>query len=340
MQKIPFAAEKLREWFAANKRDLPWRRTQDPYAIWVSEIMLQQTQVSVVIDYYQRWMERFPTIEALARAESAAVIKQWEGLGYYSRARHLHAAAQFLVAHHAGKLPSSKEELAKVKGLGPYTVGALLSFAFRQKCAAVDGNAIRVLTRYFALQEEVDQTETKNTLWKIAEAILPDTAPWEIVEGIIELGARVCKKEPQCSSCPLKGECRAFAWGIQNQLPKKGKKVEILKQTRNVFVICSQNRLLVKKTEGKKVMQDLYEFPSATATESSFPFSFPATQVAQLPQITHSFTRYRVTLFPTLWQAEEPVAVAGYEWVEEAMIREHPFSAGHRRILQNLKIGV
>jgi A/G-specific adenine glycosylase len=336
VQNIPFPAESLRHWFSLHKRELPWRKDPTPYAVWVSEIMLQQTQVSVVIDYYRRWMQRFPTIEALAQGTLEEVIKQWEGLGYYSRARHLHESAQFLVEQHGGQLPNERAALARVKGLGPYTIGAILSFAFRQKAAAVDGNAIRVLSRYFAVDEDVDQARVKKMLWQLAEDILPDRAPWEIVEGLIELGATLCKKEPLCMQCPLQKECRAVAWGVQNQLPKKSKKVEILKISRKVFIIYSKECVLVKKTEEKKVMADLYEFPYGEK-DAEFPFAIDAVFVHELPQLTHSFTRYRATLFPSVWQTAEAVEVPGFVWVPKEKLKEYPFSSGHRKILECLR---
>ena len=147
--------KKLLQWFLANKRDLPWRKDRTPYAVWISEVMLQQTQVVHVIPYFERWMEKFPTVEKLAKASLDEVIKIWEGLGYYSRARNLHVAAGQLLKYHNGKVPSCKEELKKIKGLGPYTIGAILSFAFQKKEACIDGNVKRVMARYFAICDDI-----------------------------------------------------------------------------------------------------------------------------------------------------------------------------------------
>ena len=202
MQKFPQIAEIVQHWFLQSQRSFPWREDRSPYSVWISEVMLQQTQARVVIDYYQRWMKKFPDIEHLARAPLEEVIKQWEGLGYYVRARNLHKAAQYLVEHHQGIFPSSRELLEKIPGIGPYTVGAILSFAFHQKAAAVDGNVIRVLTRLFAMQEEVQTQSSKKWLWKCAENLLPEKEPWILVEGLIELGATVCTLKPKCSQCP------------------------------------------------------------------------------------------------------------------------------------------
>ncbi len=337
-QKIPFEADSLKAWFLEEARDLPWRKNPSPYAVWISEIMLQQTQVSVVEGYFQRWMQKFPTVEHLAVSSLDEVMKMWEGLGYYSRARNIHAGARFIVENYQGIMPSTKEELAQIKGLGPYTIGAILSFAFHQKVPAVDGNVIRVLTRYFNIADDVQKSATLKKIWALAEGILPENKPWLIVEGLIELGAVVCKKEAQCWACPLQQTCAAFAAGTQAELPKKGKKVEIASLLRDVFVISHEGDLLVKKGEDGKVMAGLYEFPYTERKKGArFPFPLKARKVSKLPEVQHSFTRYRVTLYPTVWQTEERVKIPGYEWLSWEEIERSPFSAGHRRILASLR---
>ena len=179
----------LKKWFLIEQRDLPWRKINDPYAIWISEIMLQQTQVAVVIPYYLKWMQRFPTIQALAEAESDEVIKMWEGLGYYSRARNLHAGARYLIEFFGGILPNNESDLAKIKGLGPYTIGALLSFAFHQKKAAVDGNVMRVMARCYELDDDIAKSKTQKKIRHLVEEILPEDESWIVNEALIELGA-------------------------------------------------------------------------------------------------------------------------------------------------------
>lgn len=333
MQKIPFDAAALKSWFVKEARDLPWRRNPTPYAVWISEVMLQQTQVAVVKDFYMRWMERFPTIESLADASLQEVIKMWEGLGYYSRARNLHAAARFLMEKHHGSLPSERSALAEVKGLGPYTVGAILSFAFHQKAAAVDGNVIRVLARYFGIDEDVQKSATMKKIWGIAEEILPEVEPWLVVEGLIELGASVCKKEAQCWFCPLSGGCSAFKQGRQDELPKKGKTVRATSLFRTVFVIAHKGCFLLKKGSKGKVMADLYEFPYVEDAEE-FPFSFVAKKVRNLPEVEHSFTRFKAKLSPAFWEASEKEDVEGHEWIAFKELHRHPFSSGHRKILK------
>ncbi len=337
MQKFPFDAEALKTWFKKVRRDLPWRRDPTPYGVWISEVMLQQTQVSVVEGYYLRWMERFPTIAALAGASLEEVIKMWEGLGYYSRARHLHAAAQWLVQQHGGALPSSRGELSQMRGLGPYTVGAILSFAFRQKAAAVDGNVVRVLSRYFHIAEDVQRSAAQKKIWEIAEGILPDEEPWLVAEGLIELGATVCKKDPQCWHCPLRPGCSAFALGVQSELPKKGRRVEVTSLVRYVYVLVHEGALLVRKGERGKVMADLYEFPYFEKEVDSLPFSPLAKKLKTLPEVEHTFTRFKVKLFPSLWKAGEKMDLPDHAWVPLKEIERYPFSSGHRKILKNVE---
>lgn len=330
----PFESEKLITWFEKNRRDLPWRQCNDPYAVWVSEIMLQQTQVSSVIPYFARWMRRFPTLEALAAASLEEVMKLWEGLGYYSRARALHGGAKEIVEKHGGVVPGEPDKLMQIKGLGPYTVGAICSFAFHRKMAAVDGNAIRVLTRYFNLQEDVAKTSTQKKLRQIAEEILPDDKHWVFNEGLIELGATVCQRKPLCSKCPLHNTCHSFRLGNQASLPFKSGRLQTEKIARAVLIIRWEEQVLIKKVE-EGVMSGLYEFPY---TEWSENVQFPPDLhfIRWLPEEKHSFTKYRATLYPALLNAAQRMDREGYEWVtlEEALMR--PFSSGHRKILNRL----
>jgi len=339
MQKFPFEAEALKVWFQKEGRALPWRKDPTPYAVWVSEIMLQQTQVAVVVDYFLRWMARFPTIEVLAASAAQDVIKMWEGLGFYSRARNLHAAAQHIALHHNGVLPSTHAELSAIKGIGSYTAGAIRSFAFKQKAAAVDGNVLRVLARYFAIEEDIRLGSTRKKIWEIAEGILPEQEPWLVTEGLIELGATVCSRNPKCWSCPIRSGCAAFCKKRQEELPKIGKKVEITPLFRNVFVVLHQREVLLRKAEEGKVMAGLYEFPYADKKQKGFPFLFDAKKLQTLPEVTHSFTRYRVKLYPTVWMAADRVQLpeGEYIWTPLSQIPSLPFSSGHKRILKHLE---
>lgn len=218
-------AERLGAWFDAAKRDLPWRRTKDPYAIWLSEVMLQQTRVATVLDYYPRFLERFPTVKALAEADTEEVLGAWSGLGYYRRARALHLGAREVVARYGGKLPEEAAELRTVPGIGPYTAGAIASIAFGKKEPLVDGNVARVLARIFGLEVDVRSSRGQRELWKLAGELVPEEMPGRHNEALMELGATICLPgEPRCSQCPLHADCVAAQTGRQKELPVVAKK--------------------------------------------------------------------------------------------------------------------
>jgi A/G-specific adenine glycosylase len=335
----------LIRWFQNNKRDLPWRHQPKPYAVWISEVMLQQTQVSVVIPYFERWMDHFPTIEALAAASLDKVIKLWEGLGYYSRARNLHAGACYVVQQHQGHLPNTAVELSKIKGIGDYTVGAILSFAFHQKIPAIDGNVLRVLSRYFALHGDIAKTKTKQEIKSIACAILPDHEPWVATEALIELGALICQKKPLCRQCPLNGSCAAFANGLQETLPIKSAKIKTEQLYRAVAIIACDDHLLIRRVKQGEIMSDLHEFPyvqidAKNNTEAALKehlanfLGLDLSHSKTFAAVGHSFTRYQATLFPLLFTCSDRQELSDYCWIPVEEIAELAFSSGHRRILQ------
>jgi A/G-specific adenine glycosylase len=345
MYKINF--KRLKSWFLNERRDLPWRDQPNPYAVWVSEVMLQQTQVAVVIPYFERWMSRFPTIATLADAKLDEVIKLWEGLGYYSRARSLHEGAQFVVKHYGGQLPSDENALRKIKGLGPYTVGAILSFAFHKKAAAVDGNVIRVLSRYYQIEEDIAKTKTINHMREIAFQILPEDESWIQNEALIELGATICKKKPACGLCPLRSDCQAYASGSADRLPFKSTKVETEYLYRSVPVINCGTHFLVKRGQKGQIMSDLHEFPffetnqkgwtvQKLMKELSQQWSLEVEFLQELPAINHSFTKYQVRLNPVLFRCLKSIEIVGHQWHSLDDLRQLAFSSGHRRIFSSL----
>lgn len=337
----------LKNWFLSEKRDFPWRENPTPYQVWISEVMLQQTQAAVVIPYFLRWIQRFPTIEALAKAPLDDVIKAWEGLGYYSRARNLHAGAQFIIDHFEGKLPSSETELRQIKGIGPYTVGAILSFAFHQKKAAVDGNVMRVLARYFEVHEEINHPAVRKKIEQLAQFLLPDQEPWVIVEALIELGATICQKTPKCSACPLQTDCRAFKAGLAHHLPLKSKRHPPQQLYRAVAVIEAQGLYLVHRGRKGAIMADLYEFPYfPTDKQGLTPEEFHALALRELdlnltpkealPSLSHTFTQYRTRLDPYVFAYSHLKPRPGAEWLTLDQLQKKPFSSGHKRILHML----
>lgn len=213
----------LLAWYQDVARDLPWRRTRDPYGIWISEIMLQQTQVATVIPYWERWMRKFPDVRALAKAHEDEVLKRWEGLGYYSRARHLQAAARMVVEHHAGRVPDTWDEVRRLPGVGDYTAGAILSIAFGQAVPAVDGNVLRVMSRIALIRDDITRPATKKAITGLAQGLLTGVDdPGALNQALMELGATICvPARPRCDRCPVAGHCRAYAAGVAEELPVK-----------------------------------------------------------------------------------------------------------------------
>src|SRR5258708_9410248 len=215
----------LLAWYDGAAADLPWRRTHDPYHVWLSEIMLQQTQVRTVISYFERFINAFPTVTALAAAPLDQVLKRWEGLGYYSRARNLHRAAQRIVADHGGEFPSTAATLQTLPGIGRYTAGAIASIAFNEKVAVLDGNVMRVLTRLYDIADDIYVSATQRRLWTLAELMGPAGRPGDYNQAIMELGRTVCRPQnPACMMCPVSTHCLACQHGTQNQRPVKAPK--------------------------------------------------------------------------------------------------------------------
>ena len=322
----------VKKWFKQHKRDLPFRGNPSPYRVWISEVMLQQTQVAVVIPYYEKWMERFPTIESLALTSEEEVVKQWEGLGYYSRARNLRKGAQQVVDQFGGKLPSNRKDLESIYGIGPYTAGAILSFAFKQKGVAIDGNVIRILVRYFAIEEEV-KPKVVNHFHQILEETLECDEPHEVMEGLIELGALVCKKVPVCHECPLRKKCMGRQRGIVDRLPNKGKTKKAEKLYWQV-PICLSKGMVQLKFEKEGIMKGLWHFPLIEKGAS-----VDGEKVEDWEMVKHSYTHYQVHLYPSLWKSEG--LFDGCEWVGFDQLVDLPFPSGHRilkdRLLANMK---
>lgn len=341
---IEFPVNALKKWFLENRRELPWRLSCSPYAVWISEVMLQQTQATVVCSYFKRWMCEFPTIFHLAEASLEKVIKLWEGLGYYTRARNLHAGAQQIVKEFGGIFPENPIEMEKIKGLGPYTIGAIRSFAFHHRVPAVDGNVMRVLARFYCIEEPINRTSTQKNIWSHASSLLPKEESWLINEALIELGATLCGRNPLCVECPLKKHCLAYRKGVQTKLPLKEKRTSTIYLQRYVGIIAHLGSYIVKKGDRGKVMADLYEFPfiddertdlSVDDVKMRFEkmLGFSLFPRGALPKENQTFTRYRVRLFPFLFDAEKKAKEL--LWKEQRELLDLPFSSGHRRILQN-----
>ncbi|MGA3284501.1 MAG: A/G-specific adenine glycosylase [Verrucomicrobiota bacterium] len=282
----------LLDWFSKSARDLPWRRTRDPYAIWVSEIMLQQTQVKTVMPYWKCWMRELPTIEAAANASPDKIHKLWEGLGYYTRTRNLQKAAQQIVARHGGRFPQNFDNVLALPGIGRYTAGAICSIAFNQPVPILDGNVIRVLTRIFGIGENPREKKTNARLWRLAEELVGravpspprrgrDTAPYHsfLNQSLMELGALVCApRNPQCQICPAKKLCVAFCENRVEALPNLGKRTASTARHFVAFVVERNGRFLVRQRPAGAVNAYLWEFPNVEVEAGILPAVEPGFQ--------------------------------------------------------------
>ena len=253
----------LIHWYLQNKRDLPWRNTTNPYWIWLSEIMLQQTRVAQGLPYFLTFTEAFPTIFDLAKADEEQVLKLWQGLGYYSRARNLHATAKYIAFELNGEFPSSYKELLKLKGVGEYTAAAIASFSYNEPVAVLDGNVFRVLSRYFNVDSDISLPKTKTEFQNLAQEVLAKDNPALFNQAIMEFGALQCvPKNPDCNSCVLNSSCAALQYKRVDKLPVKNKKIKISKRYLNYLVLKDiEGKMIVQKREGKGIWENLYEFP-------------------------------------------------------------------------------
>lgn len=321
----------LERWFEANKRQLPWRETTDPYLIWVSEIILQQTRVAQGLDYYNRFVARFPDVSALASAEEDEVLKYWEGLGYYSRARNLHAAAKQVMSRFSGIFPDTYEGIRALKGVGDYTAAAIASFAYGLPHAVVDGNVYRVLSRLFAIDTPIDTTAGRKLFATLADEWLDRLRPGLYNQAIMELGALQClPRSPQCTACPLVSWCEAAAMGRPEAFPVKSGKTEVRPRYFNYLVIRLGSDTFIARRDGNDIWRNLYEFVlMESERELSFealqqtPFyqsllgGLPEVQVVCSPFVHRHVLSHRViyATFHTLEVSELPPALAAYRRV-------------------------
>lgn len=262
---------RLLEWYPHNKRDLPWRNTQNPYIIWLSEIILQQTRVAQGLPYFENFLKNYPNVNDLANAPTEEVMRFWQGLGYYSRARNLHQCAKDIVEKYNGQFPNNYQDLLKLKGVGSYTAAAVASFAFDQKVAVVDGNVFRVLSRYFGIVTDIASGQGKKEFENLANNLIPEETPGEYNQAIMEFGALQCvPKNPDCENCPLKPGCFAFKNQKVEKLPVKINKLKIKERHfRYSYIICG-NELVVKKRGEGDIWQGLYDFPLEESDEKFF----------------------------------------------------------------------
>ncbi|HTL17172.1 MAG TPA: A/G-specific adenine glycosylase [Patescibacteria group bacterium] len=352
-------------WFEKNARDLPWRRTSNPYAIWVSEIMLQQTQVKTVVRYWGRWMKALPTLAALAEAQPQHVHKLWEGLGYYTRVRNLQQAARLVVTEHGGKFPKEFEQVLQLPGIGRYTAGAICSIAFDQACPILDGNVIRVLTRLFGIDGDPKGKKVNAKLWDLARSLVE--AADEIGRGAIadagkpgrkfrhgfcsqlnqslmELGALVCTpRQPNCEACPLRQWCRARKQGRTEELPALATRARTTKRRFVAFVAARNGKFLVRQRPAGVVNSLLWEFPNIEVENhdgepgvaARKTFGIAPTGLKELCTIHHSITRYRIRMDVYQFAAGKArgVQCEGGNWLAPEDLRRLPFASAHKQVL-------
>jgi A/G-specific adenine glycosylase len=358
-RKISAIVKNLLDWFSQNARDLPWRRTQDPYAIWVSEIMLQQTQVKTVLPFWERWIRELPTIEAVAKASPDKIHKLWEGLGYYTRVRNLQKAAQMILETHRGVFPKKFDEVLALPGIGRYTAGAICSIAFNQPTPILDGNVVRVLTRIFGIEKNPREKETNQRLWQLAGDLVINAKAQKtqrnfktdkpeiqqncshLNQSLMELGALVCTpRNPQCLICPVKKLCVAFKENRTEELPNLGKREAATARRFVAFVMEHRGKFLVRQRPEKVVNAHLWEFPNvelnghasnpAEVFESQFGFTPPELQ--PLPRVKHSITRYRITLEAFRVALKKAPKTQEGKWLSHAQFDSVAFTAAHKKL--------
>lgn len=344
-------------WWDAGHADLPWRRSKDPYAVWVAEVMLQQTQIATVLPYYERWLMRFPTVESLAEASLDEVLKRWEGLGYYSRARNLHAAAQTVVNDYGGVLPQSAAELKRLKGIGPYIAGAIASIAFDQPAPILDGNVIRVFSRLYDMPDDVTGSAARRELWRLAEEMTPAERPGAYNQALMELGQRIClPARPSCHACPLAGLCLARTRGTQLERPVRPPRKQLPHYDVVAGVIQrNDGRLLIAQRPLEGLLGGLWEFPGGKQENGE---TLPAAlrreireelaieiEVGRLLTIVpHAYTHFRITLHAfrarLLDGESRNLGVADHAWVTLDDLDAYAFAATDRKIIAHLRSGV
>jgi A/G-specific adenine glycosylase len=347
-------APRLLNWFAAEARDLPWRRDRTPYRVWLAEVMLQQTQVDTVVPYYEHFLARFPTVAALAEARLEAVLKLWEGLGYYARARNLHAAARQIVAEHGGQIPDTFETLLTLPGVGRYTAGAVASIAFGRDVPAVDGNVRRALARVFAIREDVSRSAVQREMEALATRLLPPGQAGAFNEALMELGATVCTpRAPRCDRCPLRGLCQARATGEQEVLPiKRPRKSTPHYDVTAAVTIGPDGRVLVAQRNADDMLGGLWEFPGGKCEDGETLPECLAREMREeldvrvevgerLIVVEHAYTHFRITLhaFRCRVVSGEPRCLdcAAFRWVSPAELDALPMSVADRKIARVLQ---
>jgi A/G-specific adenine glycosylase len=339
---------RLLAWFVKHKRDLPWRKSQDPYRIWVSEVMLQQTTVKMAEPHFVRFLKSFPTVKHLAAADESQVLRMWEGLGYYRRARAMHSAAKKIVAEHGGKLPRDVATLQTLPGIGRYTAGAIASMAYDLRAPILETNTVRVLARLLAYPDDTTKSACQKILWAAAEEILPQSNIAHFNQAMMELGSLVCTPaNHKCEECPVMSLCGAFAAGIQNEIPKLAAKQKITAVREASIVVRKNGHVLVRQRGAEERWAGMWDFPrfeligegplfvrDEIITKLRTQTSITAKPGNLITTLKHGVTRYRITL--DCYAAEYVSGRAGAEkatrWVRPSELGELPLSVTARKL--------
>jgi A/G-specific adenine glycosylase len=323
---------RLLEWYSLHRRDLPWRRTRDPYAILVSEIMLQQTRVAAVVPYYERWMRSLPTVVSLAKAKPDRVLALWAGLGYYSRARNLQKAAQMIVREFHGRVPSQVAALQSLPGVGRYTAGAITSIAFNQPAPILDGNVIRVLSRLFLVRGDTSTRRVRDVLWSLAGETIPAGDARDFNQALMELGALVCLPDsPQCDRCPMAGVCRAHHTGMADRVPLLRKRKPAQPVTQYALILRRGNKLLLRQRNNGELMEGMWSFPRFDSQRELRNYH-PRVQPAPLGVVTHSVMNQRITVKAMLARSNHAPATPGSRWFSVFALQHIALPAADRRL--------
>ncbi|MBI4055779.1 MAG: A/G-specific adenine glycosylase [Elusimicrobia bacterium] len=313
--------KKLLAWYRRHRRDLPWRKTKDPYKIWVSEIMLQQTQVQTVLPHYRRFLRRFPNLLSLARSPLSAALSRWTGLGYYARARNLHRSSQILRDRHQGKFPNDLREAMRLPGIGRSTAGAILSMGFQQPHPVLDANAVRVLCRLLGIAQDPQKAPVRRRLWRSAEALLDPQCPGDFNQALMELGATCClPTHPHCLRCPVSGFCRARRENLQDKLPIQRRRLPLSRPLRLhcLWYHSPGKVLIVQRGLKEKILKGQWGLPEA-------PHNSPAPQGRLLARVPHQILHYRIEL--KISQAPRPRPPQGSRWIPLSEVGKYLYSS-------------
>ncbi len=347
MKQKPSFARSLNAWYRKHARVLPWRKTVDPYKIWISEIMLQQTTVNAVIPYYEKWIKALPTVYDVAKTPPQKILKLWQGLGYYTRVKNIHRSAKMICDIHGGKIPSDAEQLRKLPGFGPYTVGAVLSIAFDQRYSIVDTNVRRVFMRILAIEGFANVSQDLD-ISKHLEKVMPQRNLRTFNQALMELGALICRnREPLCLSCPVSDQCLGYKKGIQEIIPKPKKR--IIKDIDAAIGILRRNgKYLIQKRPSNGLLADLWEFPGGKIKVKESPAEALRRELKEeldidikssrhVMNVQHFYTQFRVNLHVSLCEFESyPLPHKHRKWVSLKNLRKYPMPSGSAKIVDRL----